>query len=244
MTTMRWTGVLAIVLLAACAGSSSGGSDLSGWDPGVGPGLDNGGTDTPAQGPTVAVTLAGQPLGDAVTASIDAAGGTLASADGRLTVTVPANAVGDATTFSIQPVGTLVPGTIGIGYQLEPSGVTFAQPVTLTYAVPEAGVSRTGVEGLGVVLREDASGHWNWLADQVRDATGKTVSATTTHFCETSIIEGVQLRPWSQRSPWVRPSRWKSPTACRRKPPTGNWPGWSTTAMPAWPRWIPCATGR
>ncbi len=195
MKTMRRATLLATVLLAACAGSGGGSFPdvLLGGDPGIQP-TDVAATDTAKEsGP--AVTVAGKPLGPIVTASIDAAGGTLAAADGRLSITVPANAVSAATTFSLQPVATLVPGAIGAGYNLEPHGVTFAQPVTLTFTVPEAGVSRTGVDGLGVALRDDASGQWTWLADATRDAGAKTVAAATTHFCETSVIEGIQLRP-------------------------------------------------
>ena len=187
--------VLVLAGLAACGGSDDGtGQDvLTGYDPGIVP-TDLAATDTAEEsGP--AVTKPGTPMGPMVTGSIDAAGGTLAAADGRLTVTVPANAVAAPTTFSLQPVAALVPGAIGIAYNLEPHGVTFAQPVTLTFTVPEAGVSRTGVDGLGIALRDDASGQWTWLADATRDAGAKTVAAATTHFCETSVIEGIQLRP-------------------------------------------------
>jgi hypothetical protein len=46
----------------------------------------------------------GTPNGAAVTKTIGAAGGELASSDGRLTVQVPAGALSAETSLSIQPV--------------------------------------------------------------------------------------------------------------------------------------------
>ena len=58
------------------------------------------------------VTLVGTPTGPAVTASIDASGGKLSSADGMLQLIVPAGAVSVATTFSIQPITNHCPGDL------------------------------------------------------------------------------------------------------------------------------------
>jgi len=51
----------------------------------------------------------GAPTGPATTKTIGTEGGTLATADGRVTLTIPAGAVSKATEFSIQPVENTLP---------------------------------------------------------------------------------------------------------------------------------------
>ena len=206
MTTKKLLG-LVLTLATACSSSTSKKSDGAGpggFDPATSPTTDGAapmGNDTataPADVPvvkrTVAVTTPGEPSGPVVTATIGAAGGVLISADKRLTVTVPANAVTTDQTFSIQRLVSSAPGSMGLDYSITPSGVTFAVPVTLSYSVPESGVSRSSLEDFNIGLRLD-NGHWVRLAGSVRDDVAKTVSATTLHFCETSLLEGFQLRP-------------------------------------------------
>jgi hypothetical protein len=177
---MRLIGfVAAAVGAAACGGGSNGGN--------------NGGT----TGPTQVTTSAGTPVGPAVTKSIGAAGGTLVfQEDGkdRVTVSVPAGAVSSSTTFSVQPISVALANSIGASYLIEPHGVTFATPVSITYSVPSAGVSHTGLGGLEVAYRED-DGHWRLVTSVTRNEAAKTITASMTHFCPTSLLEDVQLIP-------------------------------------------------
>ncbi len=183
MNFLRVGVVLVAALLQGCGGSSSSGSsDAVGSNQQI----------TPT--PQAIVTAAGTTIGPAVTTSIDASGGTLVSADGRLTITVPANAVSAATTFSIQPITAMAPTSIGASYRLEPEGVTFAVPIQLTFSVPEAGISRSSISMLGLAY-QDSAGHWNWVAGQSRDTTANTVSVTTSHFSDWSTVEGYQITP-------------------------------------------------
>lgn len=143
---------------------------------------------------TPLVTSAGVPVEAAVTTSIDGTGGTLSSRDGRLTMVIAAGTVATATTFSIQPISSPAPNALGVSYRLEPHDVTFALPVTLKLLAPEAGISRTSVDGLGPASRA-ADGRWAWASDVTREGVTKTLTFTTTHFSDWSLLEGLQLRP-------------------------------------------------
>jgi hypothetical protein len=76
---------------------------------------------------------------------IDGTGGNLMTPDGRVALTVPAGAVSQPTTFSV--TGGIKNSEFGTGstaknlvavVNLEPEGVTFSQPITLTFAWPDA----------------------------------------------------------------------------------------------------------
>lgn len=79
------------------------------------------------------VTPKAAPTGNAVTAVIGPAGGTLASEDGNIAIEVPAGAVAAATTFSIRPVeNTLQKRAEKTSYELLPHSVKFNKPVKIT----------------------------------------------------------------------------------------------------------------
>jgi hypothetical protein len=59
------------------------------------------------------------PLATQVTKDIGPEGGTLTSADGKLTITVPKGAVARNTRFSIQPITSENDMGVGGGYRLE-----------------------------------------------------------------------------------------------------------------------------
>jgi hypothetical protein len=143
---------------------------------------------------TPLTTSAGVPVGAAVTTSLDATGGSLTSADGRLKLVVAPNTVSAATTFSIEPITSPAPNAVGASYRLEPHGQAFPVPVTVTLQAPEAGVSRATVEGLGPASQGD-DGRWTWASNVVRDADAKTLTFPTTHFSDWSLLEGLQLHP-------------------------------------------------
>jgi hypothetical protein len=83
--------------------------------------------------PTYAPAAKGDPQGTATVQTIDAAGGSLTSADGRVTLDMPAGALSTATTVSIQPITNTTPNGLALNYRLEPEGTTFAVPVSLTF---------------------------------------------------------------------------------------------------------------
>jgi len=142
---------------------------------------------------TPIVTPAGNPVGPMTNATIGTAGGELQSDDGLLTITVPAGALSADTAFSAQRYSSGLPGSIGPSYMLEPHGVDFPVPLTLTFSVPEAGVSRAGVGAIGVAYREE-DGRWS-LVPATRDEDARTLQVTTGHLSSWSRVEGLQLLP-------------------------------------------------
>ncbi|MEN6308174.1 MAG: hypothetical protein ABFD91_10495 [Anaerohalosphaeraceae bacterium] len=172
--------ILVAMSLLAIMACSSGGSGDSG---------DGGGT---TQGGVYLKTAAGTPTGVPASATIGPAGGSLDSADGRITLTVPANAVAKDTTFTITPISNPADNALAT-YRLEPDGATFSKPVTLLFKVPEAGVSFSGIEVLAIACHQ-ADGSWLFLSDTM-DSTNKTISIETNHFTAYSLLAGFQLKP-------------------------------------------------
>lgn len=133
-------------------------------------------------------------MGPALEKSIDSTGGSLTSADGRLTITVPPGAVSSETTFSIRPVTSMAPSAIGVSYSMSAHNAFFSQPVTLSFEAPEAGVSRTSLSGLGIAMQEE-SGSWRLLADPQRDDVNKVISASSAFLFSAAIVEELQILP-------------------------------------------------
>lgn len=139
-------------------------------------------------------TTRGATTGAAITASIGAAGGTLSSADGKITITVPAGAVTAATTFSIQPVAnTLRPGDDASmpSYRVLPENVTFAKPVTVKMKYDPTKLT-TGAENSARMAYQTADGKWK-SARATLDMTVKTLTAQVTHFCDFCFYDQFQL---------------------------------------------------
>lgn len=127
------------------------------------------------------VTAKGQPIGNAVTKQIDAAGGTLTSPDGKLTITVPAGTVSSATTFSIQPITNTLHEDKP-AFRLLPEGVTLAKPVQLSFRYSDADLVNTA-EDLLVLFFQTAEGSWKRLPATL-DKNQKLITASTTHFSD------------------------------------------------------------
>lgn len=138
------------------------------------------------------VTLVGTPTGPAVTASIDANGGTLSSADGMLQLIVPAGAVNSATVFSIQAVSNQCPGGFGIGYRLLPEGTTFAQPVTLNFSYDDTLLANEKFLGIAYQGTDKT-----WFAPKVvsLNAGDNKFSVQTKHFSDWTLYQKIAIEP-------------------------------------------------
>jgi hypothetical protein len=148
-------------------------------------------------GPVVpAPTGPGTPTGEGVTAVVGPEGGQIASADGRLTVEIPAGALGEVAELSVVPIATLAPNGVGAAYRLGPEGTTFAQPVTLRFHYGTTDTAGSAPELLAVTF-QDASGYWHVPDNQTLDATAGTLSVTTAHFSDWSLLQDVQIQPAS-----------------------------------------------
>jgi hypothetical protein len=95
-------------------------------------------------------TAVGTPIGDSVTKTIDASGGTITSSDGVLQLTIPPGALSTPTVIGIQPVTNTIPKALYSGYSLTPNGQQFQKPVTLVFHYKDEDVDTTDPAGMGV----------------------------------------------------------------------------------------------
>jgi hypothetical protein len=142
--------------------------------------------------PTYTPAAKGDPQGAATTQMIDATGGSVTSADGRITLNIPAGALGTATTVTIQPITNTTPNGIGLGYRLQPEGTTFGVPVSLTFHLSDAEALALGST---YVTTQHADGLWYSEPDQQRDSTAQTVGVSTSHFSDWTLAQTLQLQP-------------------------------------------------
>jgi hypothetical protein len=94
------------------------------------------------------------------TAAIAGAGGSIRSADGRLTLKVPAGALTEPATFSFESTTTAAPQGTGPGYRLTPSGLTFSKPALLMLSYEPTDLEGSSADGLTIA----ASTPGGWLA--------------------------------------------------------------------------------
>lgn len=140
------------------------------------------------------VTPKGEPIGAPTTVDIGALGGTLASADGRLSVEVPAGALEETIAITVLPVSSWAPGGNGEGYRLSPSGVEFLKPVTLRFKYDDDDLAGSFSEAL-VAATQLEDGTWRALTDVTLDMGARTVAVETTHFSDWSLSKQLVLLP-------------------------------------------------
>jgi len=150
--------------------------------------LDGGSSFTPTYTPAAKGTIVGSP----VTATLDSAGGTIVSDDGRLEVTFPAGVLTAATDVSIQDITNTVPNGLGSGYRLLPEGATFSQPVTLTFHLSD--MESGGIDST-FIATQHADNFWFSQPHQMRDATAMTVSVNATHFSDWALVGTNRAHP-------------------------------------------------
>jgi hypothetical protein len=150
------------------------------------PGNHSSGTPTPI----------GTPIGSPSIATIDAAGGTLISLDGRLELIIPAGALSAATPISIQPVTNECSVGTGIGYSLTPDGQKFNQPVTLRFHYTQDDLTGTATKALAVATQKDDR-IWYALNDSILDTTARTVSISSSHFSMYALCHDFWITPAS-----------------------------------------------
>lgn len=148
-------------------------------------------TSAPVLNSEPATTPKGEPDGAAVTATIGAAGGTLASGDGKLALVVPAGALMADVTFSVTPLTVEAPGGLR-AYRLGPEGTTFSTPASLRFTASEADLAGSEAAALRIAY-QDTQGRWRAFEDGVLD--GQTLTVKTTHLSDWSALVGWQLRP-------------------------------------------------
>ena len=143
------------------------------------------------------VTEAGTPTGTASSATIGAAGGKIASADGLVTLDVPAGALEANTVISIQPITNTAPlGVAGVSYRFSPDGQKFKTPVKVLFKYSDGLLAGTPADLLWVVTQA-SDGSWQALRKSSVNATAKTVSGEIKHFSDWGLGKflDMQLNP-------------------------------------------------
>ncbi len=139
-------------------------------------------------------TAVGEPTDSATSATIGAAGGSVAAPDGKLVVIIPAGALAADTVIGVQPLTNMAHGKVGAAYRLTPNGQTFAKPVTLKFSYTDQDLAGTAAEFLGGAF-QTADGYWQWLGAATVDAVAKTASVASSHFTDLSAVANLQLMP-------------------------------------------------
>jgi hypothetical protein len=169
-----------------------------GGDDGAGPG--DGGGNNNSTDPTP--TTPGTPDGAPTTQSIGPGGGTITSSDGLFSVTIPPGALASAaasspaleTEITIQPITNTAWGGVGAGYRLLPDGLPFAVPVELNFALEDSLLWGSDTSFVDVARQTD-EGTWGILKSRNIDWESRTLTCTTSHFSDYSMVEGMQIRP-------------------------------------------------
>lgn len=137
-------------------------------------------------------TEVGKPAGPLATKTVGPAGGTLASADGKLTLTVPAGALSAETSLTVEPVENTAPNGVGKGYHFGPEGTRFAKPATWTYHYDRGEVNGIGEVAIAV-QQPDRS--WVLTRGATLNTTSRTITTQIRHFSWWSVITQFRLTP-------------------------------------------------
>lgn len=136
----------------------------------------------------------GTSLGPMLTQTIGASGGSVSSADGRLTLTFPAGALAEDTEIGIEPITNTAPLGIGNAYRLTPDEAKFPQPITVTFSYQPSDLPGSSSDALFCGY-QSSDGLWHTLGSPTVDTTAQTVSNPQGHFTDVSLLMGWQLDP-------------------------------------------------
>jgi hypothetical protein len=169
--------VSTLALAASCGGD------------GTGPG---GGTIPPP-----VVTGVGTPTGPATTVVMQSGGGMLTSADGKVSVTIPNGALLTDTEIGIQMITATAPSGTSKTFRLTPDGIFFPTPVEVTINFDSSDVAGT-IPELLTIATQLADGTWQILdASSVELSSPTSVTFSTKHFSDYTLLQGLQIRPAS-----------------------------------------------
>ncbi len=141
---------------------------------------------------SVAITAVGTPIGDPVTKTIGAAGGTISSADGRMDLIIPPGALSSDVAITIQPITNECPGGLGAGYDFLPNGTKFSTPATLVFHYADSDVNGTDPD-LIYYATQDSSHAWDVDIEKDVDTVAKTISYDVHHFTGKSFLKGLTI---------------------------------------------------
>ncbi|HZK76170.1 MAG TPA: hypothetical protein VFD13_04605 [Candidatus Kapabacteria bacterium] len=122
-------------------------------------------------------------------------GGTVTSADGKVTVVIPAGALSSNQTIAISPKtdSNTCPQALGSGYDLTPNGLTFSVPAMLTLSY-DTTVRSANAEFIGVAYQDD-NGKWYGVTGGSVDTIHRTVTVPISHFSTWSTDLSFEINP-------------------------------------------------
>lgn len=141
--------------------------------------------DQPDTSATQSSTEIGEPVGDMITKTIGAEGGTLTSTDGKVTLTIPAGAVDKATPFSIEPITNTAPNGVGRAYRFAPDGMQFKTPLSLTYRYEDSEVMSEEL----LVGYQKPDGMWYSVPGRQVDKSKNQVTVPMKHFSDWGLLD-------------------------------------------------------
>lgn len=139
-------------------------------------------------------TEVGKPTGTVTSKMIGTQGGSISTADGKLTLTFPAGALSKETNITIRPVENKAWGGVGIGYEFGPDGSEFARPVTFTYRYNDKEISGASLDNMALAF-QDQNKIWQATAPLTVNKTQKTITGAIRHFSWWSMITKYRLTP-------------------------------------------------
>jgi len=170
-------GMLLLFVFTACRKTKD---DLA-------PGTQNPATETPA------ATALGAPTGTVVQKTIGAAGGSITSADGKLTFTVPAGALDANEIISVQSIENKAPlGMKNRAYRFLPHGLQFKKPAILTLAYDENDIAGSAPEQVNLATQTD-KGNWKKSGTMLVNLNNRTMTTDILHFSDYAFYESFRL---------------------------------------------------
>ena len=151
-------------------------------------------TVVPLEVAKLAITAPGKAVGPGSEKLMPMTGGTLQSADGRISIEVPSGALPASQKITIQSISNETPGGKGLAYRLGPDGQVFNAPVKITFKFSKSDIAGSEVAALRVAY-QDKEGRWNSIKNVVRNEASQTVTVETKHFSDWSMLAGWQLIP-------------------------------------------------
>jgi hypothetical protein len=139
-------------------------------------------------------TPVGIPEGDVAKKDIGPQGGSLTSADGRLTLNVPPNVLSAKIAFAIQPISNTAVNGHGSAYRLEPNGQTFTAPIEISLRYDDQDLQGTVPEAFSIAY-QDSQGAWRAPKTLHLDKDKKTLTVSTLHFSDWSFLSRMMLSP-------------------------------------------------
>ena len=146
---------------------------------------------------TIAVidsTEIGKPDGPSVSKLISTRGGSIISDDGGVQLIFPSGALLKETLITIQPTTNNAQSGKGKAYWFEPSGIQFAEPVTIVFKYSEEDAKEIHPEFMSFAT-QNKNGKWTRLEFDDVDSANRTLTGTISHFSGAARVDDIILHP-------------------------------------------------